>query len=50
MVTPISDNDLNGIRDGIEPGTSAAVIAYEHRWARRLAAAVEQAGGQPRPS
>jgi Family of unknown function (DUF6325) len=41
----ISDDDLSVIRDSLEPGTSAAVIAYEHSWARRLATAVRDAGG-----
>ena len=33
------------VRDWLRPGTSAAVIAYEHTWARRLARAVRDAGG-----
>ena len=42
----ISEDDLDVVRDSLELGTSAAVIAYEHSWARRLAGAVEDAGGQ----
>jgi hypothetical protein len=41
----ISEGDLGVIRDWLRPGTSAAVIAYEHSWARRLAQAVRDAGG-----
>ena len=41
----ISQDDLGVVRDWLRPGTSAAVIAYEHSWARRLARAVRDAGG-----
>ena len=41
----ISEDDLGAVRDWLRPGTSAAVIAYEHTWARRLARAVRDAGG-----
>lgn len=41
----ISDHDVSVISDSLEPGMSAAMIAYEHSWARRLASAVMQAGG-----
>jgi len=41
----ISEDDLGVVRDWLRPGTSAAVIAYEHTWARRLARAVRDAGG-----
>jgi protein involved in polysaccharide export with SLBB domain len=41
----IGEGDLAAIRDWLRPGTSAAVIAYEHSWARRLAQAVRDAGG-----
>jgi hypothetical protein len=42
----ISRDDLDLMRDSLRPGTSAAVIAYEHRWPQRLAAAAADAGGQ----
>jgi hypothetical protein len=42
----ISRDDLDLMRDCLRPGTSAAVIAYEHRWPQRLAAAASDAGGQ----
>jgi hypothetical protein len=41
----ISEDDLGAVRDWLRPGTSAAVIAYEHTWARRLARAVRDTGG-----
>jgi hypothetical protein len=41
----IGEGDLGVVRDWLLPGTSAAVIAYEHNWARRLASAVRDAGG-----
>jgi Family of unknown function (DUF6325) len=42
----ISRDDLEVVRDCLRPGTSAAVVAYEHRWPQRLAAAAAGAGGQ----
>ena len=45
MTKLISQDDLGTVRDWLRPGTSAAVIAYEHSWARRLARAVRDAGG-----
>jgi hypothetical protein len=41
----IREDDLGVIRDWLRPGASAAVVAYEHSWARRLAQAVRDAGG-----
>lgn len=41
----ISEDDLSAISDSLQPGMSAAMIAYEHSWARRLAIAVRDAGG-----
>lgn len=42
----ISHEDLDLVRGSLRPGTSAAVIAYEQRWPRRLAAAAGDAGGE----
>ena len=42
----ISRDDLDLMRDSMHPGSSAALIAYEHRWPQRLAAAARDAGGQ----
>jgi hypothetical protein len=41
-----SEEDLAIVREAMEPGTSAAVIVFEHTWARRVAAALADAGGQ----
>jgi len=41
----ISEEDLIAITDTLEPGMSAALIAYEHSWARRLTTVVRDAGG-----
>jgi Family of unknown function (DUF6325)/Short C-terminal domain len=41
----ISEDDLRVVSGSLKPGTSAAMIAYEHSWARRLASAVRDAGG-----
>ncbi|MFC7451167.1 DUF6325 family protein [Rhodococcus daqingensis] len=42
----ISDEDLDVVRDSLEPGTSAAVIVYEQTWARQIASTVRSAGGE----
>jgi hypothetical protein len=41
----ITKDQLDAVRHSLKPGTSAAVIAYEHTWVRRLAGAVTNAGG-----
>ncbi|MFI8660879.1 DUF6325 family protein [Rhodococcus qingshengii] len=41
----ISDEDLDVVRESLEPGTSAAVIVYEQTWARELASTVRGCGG-----
>ncbi|MDF3305035.1 DUF1269 domain-containing protein [Rhodococcus sp. ACS1] len=42
----ISDEDLEVVRESLEPGTSAVAIVYEQTWARKLAAASRHAGGE----
>lgn len=42
----ISDEDLEVIRDSLDPGSSAAIIVYEQTWARSVAASVRAAGGE----
>ena len=42
----ISEDDLDVVRDSLDPGTSAAVIVYEESWARRVAGAIRDAGGE----
>ena len=45
-VALISDEDLDVVRDALEPDSSAVVIVFEHTWTTRVAAAVGQAGGE----
>jgi hypothetical protein len=42
----ISEEDLDVVRDALPPDTSALVIVFEHTWARRVADAVADAGGE----
>ena len=41
----ISDDDLQVIQDGLDPETSAVVLAYEHTWSSRVGRTLEAAGG-----
>ncbi|MDT2004536.1 DUF1269 domain-containing protein [Rhodococcus opacus] len=42
----ISDEDLEVVRESLEPGSSAVAIVYEQTWARKVAAASRKAGGE----
>ena len=42
----LTDEDRQEAANAMEPGTAAAVIVYENRWAAPFARAVRQAGGQ----
>ena len=42
----LSDHDRHEAGNVIEPGTAAAVLVYENRWAAPFARAVRKAGGQ----
>lgn len=42
----LSDDDLTEAGGALEPGTSAALLVYENRWAAPFAAAVRRSGGQ----
>ncbi|MCU0308673.1 MAG: DUF6325 family protein [Thermoleophilia bacterium] len=42
----IGDADLAVAADAMEPGSVAAIIVYENRWAAPFAAAVRRAGGE----
>jgi hypothetical protein len=42
----LSDDDTNEAATALEPGTSAALLVYENRWAGPFAAAVRRSGGQ----
>jgi uncharacterized protein DUF6325 len=42
----VSDDDVAEAGEALEPGTSAALLIYENRWAGPFAAAVRRSGGQ----
>jgi hypothetical protein len=42
----LSDEDANEAASALEPGTSAALLVYENRWAAPLATALRRSGGQ----
>jgi len=42
----LGDDDVATAADGIEPGSAAALIVYENRWAAPFAAAVRRNGGR----
>jgi hypothetical protein len=42
----LADDDLGEAANALEPGTAAAVLVYENRWAAPFAAAVRRSGGQ----
>jgi hypothetical protein len=42
----LSDEDADDAAAVLEPGTSAALLVYENRWAAPFAAAMRRSGGQ----
>ncbi|MGZ5312985.1 MAG: DUF6325 family protein [Solirubrobacterales bacterium] len=42
----LSDDDTAAAAEALEPGTSAALLVYENRWAAPFAAALRRSGGQ----
>jgi uncharacterized protein DUF6325 len=42
----LSEDDVNAVAAAIEPGSSAAVLVWENKWAAPFGAAVRHAGGQ----
>lgn len=42
----LSDEDAGAAAEAIEPGTSAAVLVYENRWAAPFASALRRTGAQ----
>jgi len=42
----LSDEDTEEAAKALEPGTSAALLVYENRWAAPFAAAVRRSGGE----
>jgi hypothetical protein len=42
----LGDDDLEEAASALEPGTSAAVLVWENRWAAPVATALRRSGGQ----
>ncbi|HEV2873368.1 MAG TPA: DUF6325 family protein, partial [Actinomycetota bacterium] len=42
----LGEDDLQEAAAALEPGTSAAVLVWENRWAAPVAAALRRSGGQ----
>ena len=42
----LSDEDTDEAGNALEPGTSAALLIYENRWAAPFASALRRSGGQ----
>jgi hypothetical protein len=42
----LSEEDVDAVAAAIEPGSSAAVLVWENKWAAPFGAAVRHAGGQ----
>jgi Family of unknown function (DUF6325) len=42
----LSDEDTDEAASALEPGTSAALLVYENRWAAPFASALRRSGGQ----
>ena len=42
----LSEDDVNAVAEAIEPGSSAAVLVWENKWAAPFGSAVRHAGGQ----
>lgn len=42
----LSEEDVNAVAAAVEPGSSAAVLVWENKWAAPFGAAVRHSGGQ----
>jgi hypothetical protein len=42
----VTSFEYDGLDEGLEPDSSAALIVWEHRWAARVAQAIRDAGGR----
>jgi uncharacterized membrane protein len=42
----LSDQDLDELSEGLDPGSSALVIVWENTWSARLATAIRESRGQ----
>jgi hypothetical protein len=46
LATLLSEEDVNAVAASVEPGSTAALLVWENRWAAPFGAAVRRAGGQ----
>jgi len=46
LATLLSEDDVNAVAASVEPGSTAALLVWENRWAAPFGAAVRRAGGQ----
>jgi hypothetical protein len=44
--TLLSEDDVNAVAAAVEPGSTAALLVWENRWAAPFGSAVRRAGGQ----
>ena len=42
----LNDEDIAHVAESLDEGTSAAFLVYEHTWARTIAGAIANAGGE----
>lgn len=42
----LTEDDVSSAAEALEPGSTAALLVYENRWAARFAGAVRRSGGQ----
>ena len=46
LATLLSEDDVNALAASVEPGSTAALLVWENRWAAPFGSAVRRAGGQ----
>ena len=46
LATLLSADDVNAVAAAVEPGSTAALLVWENRWAAPFGSAVRRAGGQ----
>jgi len=46
LATLLSEDDVNALASSVEPGSTAALLVWENRWAAPFGSAVRRAGGQ----
>ena len=46
LATLLSEDDVNAVAAAVEPGSTAALLVWENRWAAPVAGALRRSGGQ----